>query len=89
MPAGRTFRPGKMGYLTLLYSCIVEVHVRFTSILSAISIIWDRLFGFLKEVLIASVSLWAVAAGEILSSATVAMFRSAMLIALAPFVEVS
>jgi ABC-2 type transport system permease protein len=81
--------PGGMGYLTFMYPGILGMSVLFTSIFSAISIIWDREFGFLKEVLVAPVPRWAVAAGKILGGATVAMVQSAMLIALAHFVGVS
>jgi ABC-2 type transport system permease protein len=81
--------PGGMGYLTFMYPGILGMSVLFTSIFSAISIIWDREFGFLKEVLVAPVPRWAVAMGKILGGATVAMAQSAMLIALAPFVGVS
>jgi ABC-2 type transport system permease protein len=81
--------PGGIGYLTFMYPGILGMSVLFTSIFSAISIIWDREFGFLKEVLVAPVPRWAVAAGKILGGSTVAMFQSAMLIALAPFVGVS
>ena len=42
--------PGGIGYLTFMYPGILGMSVLFTSIFSAISIIWDREFGFLKDV---------------------------------------
>jgi ABC-2 type transport system permease protein len=54
-----------------------------------VSIIWDREFGFLKEVLVAPVPRWAVAVGKILGGATVAVIQAVILICLAPFVGVS
>jgi ABC-2 type transport system permease protein len=80
---------GSVGYLTFMYPGILGMSVLFTSIFSAISIIWDREFGFLKEVLVAPVPRWAVALGKILGGSTVAIVQSAILIALAPFVHVS
>ena len=80
---------GKVGYLTFMYPGILGMSVLFTSIFSAISIIWDREFGFLKEVLVAPVPRWAVALGKILGGATVAIVQSAILIALAPFMHVT
>ena len=80
---------GNVGYLTFMYPGILGMSVLFTSIFSAISIIWDREFGFLKEVLVAPVPRWAVALGKILGGSTVAMVQSAILIVLAPFVRVS
>src|SRR5438552_5301080 len=79
--------PG-MGYLLFMYPGIIGMSVLFTSIVSGISIIWDREFGFLKEVLVAPVPRWAVAVGKILGGATVAMTQAVILIALAPFIGV-
>src|SRR5216683_1882433 len=80
--------PG-MGYLLFMYPGIIGMSVLFTSIVSGISIIWDREFGFLKEVLVAPVPRWAVAVGKILGGATVAMAQAVILIALAPFIGVA
>jgi ABC-2 type transport system permease protein len=77
-----------VGYLQFMYPGILGMSVLFTSIFSGISIIWDREFGFLKEVLVAPVPRWAVATGKILGGATVAMAQSVILIALAPFIGV-
>jgi len=80
--------PGSLGYLLFMYPGIIGMSVLFTSIVSGISIIWDREFGFLKEVLVAPVPRWAVAVGKILGGATVAMAQAIILIALAPFIGV-
>ena len=48
---------------------ILGMSVLFTSMFSAVSIIWDREFGFLKEVLVAPVPRWAVAVGRVLGGA--------------------
>jgi ABC-2 type transport system permease protein len=79
---------GKVGYLLFMYPGILGMSVLFTSIFSGVSIIWDREFGFLKEVLVAPVPRWAVAVGKILGGATIAMAQSVILIALAPFIGV-
>lgn len=76
--------PAGLGYLQFIYPGILGMSVLFTSVFSAISIIWDREFGFLKEVLVAPVPRWAVAVGKILGGATVAMVQSLILIALMP-----
>ena len=79
--------PG-VGYLPFIFPGILAMGVLFTSMFSAISIIWDREFGFLKEVLVAPVPRWGVAVGKILGGATVAMMQSVVLIALAPVASV-
>lgn len=81
--------PAGLDYLRFMYPGIIGMSVLFTSIFSAISIIWDREFGFLKEVLVAPVPRWAVAVGKILGGATAAVIQAAILIALAPVVGVA
>src|SRR5207253_5331868 len=75
-------------YLKFIYPGILGMSVLFTSIFSALSIIWDREFGFLKEVLVAPVPRWAVAVGKIFGGSTIAMMQSMILIILAPFIGV-
>ena len=79
---------GAVDYRLFMYPGIIGMSVLFTSIFSAMSIIWDREFGFLKEVLVSPAPRWAVAAGKILGGATVATVQSAILLALAPLVRV-
>lgn len=76
-------------YLRFMYPGIIGMSVLFTSIFSAMSIIWDREFGFLKEVLVAPVPRWAVALGKIMGGASVAVVQSAILLVLAPLVGVT
>ena len=49
LPAGVDFR-------TFIYPGVLAMSVLFTSIFSAASIVWDREFGFLREMLVAPVS---------------------------------
>jgi len=88
--AGMSLRSGQdsVGYMQFMYPGILGMSVLFTSVFSAVSIIWDREFGFLKEVLVAPVPRWGVAVGKILGGATVAMMQSVVLIALAPVASV-
>lgn len=79
--------PG-VGYLPFVFPGILGMSVLFTSMFSASSIIWDREFGFLKEVLVAPVPRWAVALGKVLGGATIAVFQSMILVLLAPFAGV-
>jgi ABC-2 type transport system permease protein len=62
--------------------------VLFTSIFGALSIVWDREFGFLKEVLVAPINRSAVALGKTLGGASQAMIQGLILLVLAPFVGV-
>ena len=76
-------------YIKFMYPGIIGMSILFTSIFSAISIIWDREFGFLKEVLVAPVPRWGVALGKSLGGATIAMIQSIILIFMAPIVGIS
>ena len=80
---------GDVGYLRFMYPGVIGMNILFTSIFSALSIIWDREFGFLKEVLVAPVPRWAVAIGKSLGGATIAMIQSMILIAIAPVAGIS
>jgi ABC-2 type transport system permease protein len=82
-----TRAPG-VGYLQFMFPGVLGMSVLFTSMFSAISIIWDREFGFLKEVLVAPVPRRAVALGKVLGGATIAIFQSMILVAVAPFASI-
>ncbi len=80
--------PG-VSYTTFIYPGILAMSVLFTSIFSAMSIVWDREFGFLKEIQVAPISRASVAVGKALGGSTVAMLQASLLLVLAPFVGVS
>jgi len=80
---------GNVDYIKFMYPGVIGMSILFTSIFSAISIIWDREFGFLKEVLVAPVPRWAVAIGKSFGGATVALVQVAILICIAPLLGIS
>ena len=80
---------GGEGYMAFIFPGIVAMTILFTSAFSAISIIWDREVGFLKEVLVAPVSRWAVTVGKVMGGATVAMCQGCIMLLLAPVAGVS
>ena len=75
-------------YTQFIYPGIIGMTVLFGSIFSAMSIVWDREFGFLKEVLVAPIDRSAVAIGKSLGGATQAMLQGLILLILAPLVGV-
>jgi ABC-2 type transport system permease protein len=88
-PSAREFAPGVPDYLTYIYPGIIAMTLLFTSVFSAISIIWDREVGFLKEVMVAPISRSAVAVGKTLGGSTVAMLQGCLMLAFAPFLHIS
>ncbi len=76
LPVGVDFR-------TFIYPGVLAMSVLFTAIFSAASIVWDREFGFLREMLVAPVRRWAIVIGKCLGGATVATFQGLIFLALA------
>src|SRR3990172_7238263 len=76
-------------YLKFMFPGVVGMTLLFTSMFSAISVAWDREFGFLKEILVAPVPRWAVAVGKILGGSTVAGAQGIVMLAIAPFLGVA
>lgn len=68
-------KAGGGSYLEFLVPGIVAMSILFTAIFSGIEIIWDRQFGFLKEMLVAPVSRLEIMLGRSLGGATVAVFQ--------------
>jgi ABC-2 type transport system permease protein len=61
----------------------------FTAMFSAASIVWDREFGFMREMLVAPVRRSSIVIGKCLGGATVASSQGVIMILLAPLVGVS
>jgi ABC-2 type transport system permease protein len=70
-------------FKTFIYPGVLAMSVLFTAIFSAASIVWDREFGFLREMLVAPVSRAALVIGKCLGGATVATFQGIVILALA------
>jgi ABC-2 type transport system permease protein len=73
---------------TFVYPGVLAMAVMFTAIFSAASIVWDREFGFLREMLVAPVRRGSIVLGKCLGGATVAGLQGLIVIALAGFVHV-
>jgi ABC-2 type transport system permease protein len=83
---GPTFaKAGQGNYLEFIAPGIISMSILFTAIFSGIEIIWDRQFGFLKEVLVAPVSRWQIMVGRTLGGATVAVFQGLIVLILSLF----
>jgi ABC-2 type transport system permease protein len=80
---------GAVDYRVFMFPGILAMTVLFTSVFSAISVVWDREFGFLKEVMVAPVTRTSVAIGKVLGGSTVAMLQGTILLLLAPLIGIS
>jgi len=80
--------PGTVRFTTFLFPGVLAMSVLFTAAFSGISMVWDREFGFLREMLIAPVSTTAILTGKCFGGATVATAQSLVMLALAGVVGV-
>lgn len=71
-----------------LFPGIVAMTVVSTAIFSAISIVWDREFGFLREMLVAPVRRSSLVVGKTLGGATVAALQGTIMLVFAPLIGV-
>ena len=85
--AGRGL-PSGIDFKTFIYPGVLAMSVLFTAIFSAASIVWDREFGFLREMLVAPVSRSAIVIGKCLGGATVSTFQGIVILALAGLAHV-
>ena len=85
--ASHSMPPG-VNFKTFIYPGVLAMSVMFTAIFSAASIVWDREFGFLREMLVAPVSRSAIVIGKILGGATIATFQGIIMLALAGLADV-
>jgi ABC-2 type transport system permease protein len=73
---------------TFIYPGILCIAVMFTAMFSAASIVWDREFGFLREMMVAPVRRSSIVIGKCLGGASVASIQGVIVICLAGLVDV-
>ena len=76
-------------YLQFIFPAVIALNIMYTSVQSAVSMIWDRQFGFLREVLVSPLPRATILLGKVLGGATVAMFHGCLVLVLAQFADLS
>jgi len=79
---------GGVDLKTFMFPGVLATSVLFTATFSAASIVWDREFGFLREMLVAPIRRGSILVGKALGGATVATAQSLIILALAGTVGV-
>ena len=79
--------PG-VDYIQFMYPGILAMTVLMTSVMSGVSIVWDREFGFLKEVLVSPLNRSGVLVGKAMGAAIIAIIQGAIMLVLAPILSV-
>ncbi|MEZ5137990.1 MAG: ABC transporter permease [Acidimicrobiales bacterium] len=77
-----------LDFRTFMFPGVLATSVLFTAVFSAMSIVWDREFGFLREMLVAPVRRSSIIVGKALGGALVATIQGLLVLAFAPLVDV-
>jgi len=67
-------------YLSFLAPGIIAMAILFSSMFTGISVLWDKQFGFLQEVLVAPISRISIIIGRTLGGATVALIQGSIIL---------
>jgi len=76
----------QMNYLNFLVPGIIGMTMLFNSMFAGISVLWDREFGFLKEILVAPVKRFAIVLGRIAGGITTALIQAILILILSLFI---
>lgn len=79
---------GSLDLQQFMFPGILATSTLFTAVFSAVSIVWDREFGFLREMLVAPVRRSSIIIGKGLAGAIVATVQGVLVLVLAPVVDV-
>jgi ABC-2 type transport system permease protein len=71
---------GGLSYLHFLVPGIVGMTLLFSSTMQGLSVLWDREFGFLKEIMVAPVSRVSIVLGRIAGGVTTNMFQAVLIL---------
>ncbi len=80
--------PGDISYRQFFFPGMVAMQVLMSSVFSGVSIVTDRQFGFLREILVAPVSRTAICFGKIVGGATLALANGLVMFAIAPLLGI-
>lgn len=77
-----------VSYIQFIFPGILGMTILFSSIFSSISIIWDKEFGLMKEILVAPVSRLSIVIGKALSGTIISTIQATVILLLFPFLGI-
>jgi ABC-2 type transport system permease protein len=80
---------GGVSYIQFIFPGMIGMTILFASIFSAISIVWDREFGFLKEILVAPISRFSIVIGKAMAGTTISLIQALIMVAFAPVLGIT
>ncbi|HTG01158.1 MAG TPA: ABC transporter permease [Nitrospirota bacterium] len=72
-------------YLQFIFPGMIGMTILFSSIFSSISIVWDREFGFMKEMLVAPISRLSIVIGKAISGTLISVAQAIIIMLFIPF----
>ncbi len=75
-------------YLQFIFPGMIGMTILFSSIFSSISIVWDREFGFMKEMLVAPISRLSIVVGKAISGTLISVAQAIIILLLTPFLGI-
>lgn len=78
-----------VNFIQFMYPGIIAMTVLTSSLFAGISVVWDREYGFLKELLVAPLGRTGIVLGKAAGGTVVALLQALVMLVLAPIVGVS
>lgn len=78
-----------VNFIQFMYPGIIAMTVLTSSLFAGISVVWDREFGFLKEILVAPIGRTGIVLGKAIGATLVALLQALIMLLLAPLLGVS
>lgn len=75
-------------YIQFIFPGMIGMTILFASIFSSISIVWDREFGFMKEMLVAPISRISIVFGKAISGTFLSVVQAVIILILAPILNI-
>ena len=76
---------GDINYIQFLVPGIVGMSLLFSSTFGGLSVLWDKEFGFLKEIMVAPVSRVSIVLGRIAGGVTTALIQGVLILGISAF----
>ena len=80
---------GEVSFVQFMYPGIMAMTVIMSSLFAGMSVVWDREFGFLKEVLVAPLSRVGIVIGKAVGGSFAAMVQGTVMLVIAPIIGVT
>lgn len=79
--------PEDMNYIHFLVPGIIGMSLLLTSTFAGLSVLWDREFGFLKEIMVAPVTRVSIVLGRIAGGVTTALIQAMLIVVISLFLK--